>query len=126
MEYTISLSENKDFVIAKYVGNIEGDDALTAAVETHAFAKQHDLFCVLVDAVESINCESTIKKYDFAYDDILDERIDKRMCVALLVAPDDHSHDFVETLMRNTGHDVTLFRDLKEAIAHLHASGKYA
>ncbi len=45
--------------------------------------------------------------------------IDKYAHVAVLVSPDDHSHDFVEVVARNSGLNVTLFRDLAAAIKHL-------
>lgn len=41
------------------------------------------------------------------------------MLVALLVDPDDHSHDFIEIVARNSGHDFTLFRDHEQVINHL-------
>lgn len=39
--------------------------------------------------------------------------------VALLVSPDDHSHDFIETVARNAGLNVTIFTDLQAAKAYL-------
>jgi DNA-binding response OmpR family regulator len=39
--------------------------------------------------------------------------------VAMLVAEDDHSHDFVETVMSNRGYKTRLFRDLEEALKYL-------
>jgi len=35
--------------------------------------------------------------------------------VALLVAPEDHSHDFVELVVRNAGYNVRLFRNEGQA-----------
>jgi hypothetical protein len=42
--------------------------------------------------------------------------------VALLVDPEDHSHDFVETVGRNAGLNVTLFRDRDAAKQYLSES----
>jgi hypothetical protein len=49
--------------------------------------------------------------------------IDKTALVAVLVRPDDHSHDFVETVARNSGLRVTLFRDRERAEDHLRSDG---
>lgn len=38
---------------------------------------------------------------------------------ALQVSPDDHSHDFIETVARNAGLSVTIFTDLQAAKAYL-------
>ena len=56
----------------------------------------------------------------FAYKDMqLAEGIDLNAIVATLVSPDDHSHDFIETVSRNAGLNVTLFTDLDLAKQHL-------
>lgn len=69
---------------------------------------------------ESRNVDTISRIYEFAYEDMkTPEGIDKNARVALLVSPEDHSHDFVETVARNTGMDVTLFRDREAAINHL-------
>jgi hypothetical protein len=47
----------------------------------------------------------------------------QRWCVAILVRPDDRSHDFAETAMKNAGLSVALFRDRERAIAYLRSSG---
>jgi hypothetical protein len=39
--------------------------------------------------------------------------------VAVLVRPEDHSHDFAETVTKNAGQDITIFRDREAAINHL-------
>jgi hypothetical protein len=66
------------------------------------------------------NAESVLEKYKFAYQNMQQETgINRHARVAMLVSPEDHSHDFVETVSRNSGLDVTLFRDREEAIKHL-------
>lgn len=74
----------------------------------------------LVDVTESRNVDSDSNNYKFAYEDILiNPGIDRNAHVALLVDPRDHSHDFFETVARNAGLDVTLFRDRELARRHL-------
>ena len=118
MEYDISLSDEGNYIIVKYRGNIKADIALKSTLESQALAKEHGIFCILVNVIDSRNLENAMKNYDFAYKTFQNAKIEKRSCVALLVAPDDHSHDFMETLLRNNGHDVTIFRDREMAIRY--------
>lgn len=122
MEYDISLSEDGNYIILMYKGDIDGEIALKATMEANELAKKIEVSCILVDAVESRNLDSVINNYDYAYEKLRDVPINKQMLVALLVEPDDHSHDFIETLMINTGHNLKLFRDREQAIQHLMSS----
>ena len=63
---------------------------------------------------------STLGSYRFAHDDMKrTPAIDTSAVVAVLVSPGDHSHDFIETVSRNSGLNVTLFTDRERAVAHL-------
>jgi hypothetical protein len=42
--------------------------------------------------------------------------LDRAARVAILVRPDDISHNFVETVSRNAGYNVRVFRERKAAI----------
>lgn len=116
MRYEISLSDDKTFLVQKMWGDITCAEALKCAEECHSMGKQLGINCFLVDATEARNVEDTIENYDFAYRDLDSARIDKRARVALLTKQDDRSHDFIETVCRNAGHDVTIFtqRELAE------------
>ena len=74
----------------------------------------------LMDVTEARNVDSVSKTYKFAYEDIKDfPGINMNVRVAVLVSPEDHSHDFVETVARNAGQDITIFRDYNLAVEHL-------
>jgi hypothetical protein len=45
--------------------------------------------------------------------------INQKARTAMLVSPNDHSHDFIEALFRDSGADVTLFHDRDLAVWHL-------
>jgi len=119
MQYAIKLSEDKTYIILKYVGDITGAVAIKATEESHAIGKEFGIKHYLVDASEARNYENPFKNYNFAYEDLDKAGIDKTACVALLVDPSDNTHDFVETLMVNAGHNVTLFKNRESAITHL-------
>ena len=70
----------------------------------------------MVDVTEARNTETTIGNYKFAYSDMRHaEGIDKQARVATLVSPHNHSHDFVETVVRNAGLNVKHFTDREQA-----------
>lgn len=73
-----------------------------------------------MDVREARNTDSVFNNYSFAYKDMHKaEEIDKRARVAVVVSPQDNSHDFIETVSRNAGLDVVLFTDIDRAVAHL-------
>jgi hypothetical protein len=56
----------------------------------------------LVDVTKARNTDTVLGNYEFAYTDMKKtEGIDKYARVAVLVSPEDHSHDFVEIVARN-------------------------
>ena len=120
MQHFISLSEDKSYVILKYVGEISREPVLKITEEAHRFGSRQGVKHYLVDVTEAVNVESLMGNYDFAYDDLDQADIDRSACIAMLVDPNDQTHDFVETLLINAGHGVRLFRDRETAIKYLH------
>ena len=116
----LEVSPDGTYIVLTIKGDIDRKLAMRYNMEAHALGKQLDIKCYLVDATESRNIETTFDNYSFAYDDMASApEIDRSARVALLVSPGDHSHDFVETVSRNAGLDVTLFIDRRLAEAHL-------
>jgi len=120
MSYTIKPSEDGKYIILKHWGEITSEMAMQRNLEAHALGTKLGLTRHLVDVTEARNVDSITKTYKFAYDDMqIPPGINRTARVAVLVSPDDHSHDFVETVTRNAGLDVTLFRNREAAIKHL-------
>ncbi len=118
--YTISLSDDESYIILKILGKQTAELAMKQNLEAHAFGDELGIGRYLVDATEAVNVDSTLENYSFAYTDMQTPTgINKAAIVALLVSPDDHSHDFIETVSRNVGLNVTIFRDRELAIHHL-------
>ncbi len=118
--YTISLSDDESYIILKILGKQTAELAMKQNLEAHAFGDELGIGRYLVDATEAVNVDSTLENYSFAYTDMQTPTgINKAAIVALLVSPDDHSHDFIETVSRNAGLNVTIFRDRELAIHHL-------
>jgi len=120
MYYTISPSEDEKYIILKVQGEINRKDAMVQNLEAHALGKEKGINRYLVDVTEAKNTDSITNNYEFAYTDIKKtESIDKTAHVAILVSPEDHSHDFIETVARNSGLNVTIFNDPELARQHL-------
>jgi len=118
--YTISLSDDESYIILKILGKQTAELAMKQNLEAHAFGDELGIGRYLVDATEAVNVDSTLENYSFAYTDMQTPTgINKAAIVALLVSPNDHSHDFIETVSRNVGLNVTIFRDRELAIHHL-------
>lgn len=125
MEYTISLSENRLYVVLVVVGDVNRVSAMGMNIEAHIYGRERGISRFLVDMTRARNVESVTGNYRFSYNDMQrEEAINRFARVVILVDSEDHSHDFVETLARNTGMDVTLMRDREAAIAHLLAGGE--
>ena len=91
--------------------------------KAHTFGKKNGINKYLVDLTKCVNPDSLSNIYNFAYKDVPGtDAIDKSAIVVMLVAPDDHSHDFAETVSRNSGYNVTLFREREQAVKHLKSS----
>lgn len=120
MSYAIAPSEDGTYIFIKVVGSITRKDAMTQNVEAHALGRKLSIHKYLVDLTEARNTESPLEAYGFAHTDMpAAEGIDLHARVAMIVHPEDHSHDFIETVSRNAGMDVTLFRDRAAALRHL-------
>lgn len=119
MPSTNTVSPDSKYIIQKVVGDINSGLALKYNHESHALGRKLGIRRYLVDLTESRNTESVLGNYEFAYDKMPASGVDLDAIVALLVDPDDHSHDFVETVSRNAGLNVSLFRYRDAAIQHL-------
>lgn len=119
MSHTITPSEDKSHIILKVIGDLTTQLAVKQDLEAHALGRQLGIDRFLVDLTEARNVESVFENYNFAYKDMNTEGINRQAHVVLLVSPQDHSHDFVETVARNAGLDVTLFREREPAMRHL-------
>jgi hypothetical protein len=120
MNCEIKISDDKKYIILKYDGEINSKFAIQNNIKAHRLGKEHGIHNYLVDARNSINTDSVIKNYNFAFEDMpKTEDIDLKARVVMLVSEEDHSHDFVETVSINAGFNVKLFRNEQEALKHL-------
>lgn len=120
LDHTITPSSDGKYIILKVKGDYHRQLAMQNNIELNKLGKKLGTNRFLMDLTESKNVESSSEKYAFAYEDMMNApEIDRTARVALLVSPDDHSHDFIVTVTRNAGLDVTLFTDHELAVQHL-------
>jgi hypothetical protein len=120
MNYTIAPSADGTFIILKVKGEITGQTAMQFITEAHAFGREQQVRSYLVDVTQAINTDTISGNYEFAYSDMhKTEGIDQLARVAILTSPDDHSHDFIETVSTNAGFSVRIFTDPNQAHRYL-------
>ena len=119
MEFKISISENGKYLIVEVFEVITGELERKFIKEGLKEAKAHNIKNIFVDVSRAPNTASVLENYKFAYDET--ERLGhpKDAKIAVLVSPDDHSHDFIETLFKNAGYNCNIFRDKNSAIEWL-------
>ncbi len=120
MSYKIFPSDDGKYIILEIRGDITSKEIVERIQEAHKLGDEMKITRHLMDLTEARNIDSVTKIYKFAYTEIRrspDVNLNAR--VAVLVDPDDHSHDFSETVIKNAGQNVTFFRDRDSAIRHL-------
>lgn len=116
MEYNIYPSQCGKYIILSVWGEINQKTAMQQNKEAHKLGEELGINRYLVDVRKARNTDSVIEKYNFAYNDMQHtEGINKRAKVVFVSAPEDNSHDFIETVSRNAGLNVTIFKDIEEA-----------
>ena len=119
MGYTISVSEDGKYLRVQVNEPMTRKLAGRIGQEMNATGAEHNLKCYLYDLRNAPNVESPATNYFFAHEDTVALRLDKSVRSAILVSPDDRSHDFAETVLLNAGYNVRLFGDEAAAIAWL-------
>jgi hypothetical protein len=119
MSYSITKSEDEKYIILKAVGNIDRHLSTQYYLEAHALGAELGINRYLIDFTQCRNTDTILRNYKFAFMDMQNPGIDKTARTAMLVDPNDHTYDFIETLLVNSGIDVSLFRDKELAIWYL-------
>jgi hypothetical protein len=121
MSYELTIPPGAPYVLITVDEPFTRQLAIDLAVGSSRLAAFEGLRRFLYDLRCSRNIESILTNYEFVHRDMPPLDLDRWARVALLVSPDDHSHDFVETVSVNVGHAVRLFRDEAAAIHWLTA-----
>jgi hypothetical protein len=120
MKFNIAPSKDKKYIIIEISGNITVESIMQPIMQAHALGAKLKINRYLMDVTNARNVDSVVKNFHFAYEDMKTTNgIDQTAMVASLVDPDDHSHDFVETVLKNAGFNFKIFRNRQKAVDFL-------
>lgn len=120
MSYTITTSQNSAYIIVKVTSDMSRKLAAEIADQALLMGEKLGIGRYLVDLTASRNRESILGSYQSAHEDLAELSWRKILTrVALLVDPQDNSHDFNEIVLNNIGICATLFRDSDQAVQYL-------
>jgi hypothetical protein len=120
MDYSITPSENQKYIIHKITGDIDRSIALPQVLEAHALGRKLGIDRFLVDLTEARNTDNVGNTFFFTNQDLkTNSGINAFAWVALLINPEDDSHNFIEITARNAGLYFRLFTDAFDAIRYL-------
>lgn len=119
MTCTIVKEPGEAFITLKYEGKVTRNFVFSRTLEAHALGAQLGINCYLVDMIEARNADSVLNNYQFVHTDLRSSGINVHARVAVLVTPDDHSHDFVVLVSQNASNNVHIFNDRALAVQFL-------
>ncbi|MEE2733706.1 MAG: hypothetical protein VYA55_22985 [Pseudomonadota bacterium] len=119
MSYQLEVFAKEGYICAEAKCDINRIIAAEMAEEVSEVLQRENLEAALIDVRNSCNTDRPAQNYQFAFDDAPNLNLRPTDRIAILSAPDDHSHDFTEIVMRNSGYNVRLFQDEDDALAWL-------
>lgn len=119
MDYDVCASPCNTYILCRVAGGYTADEARFFALAAEAMSREKEIKRFLFDMREAQNESSIFRNYEYAYNDMPEMGMARSVRSAMLVSPEDRSHDFVETVCQNAGYNVRLFRDEQAAIAWL-------
>jgi len=119
MDYEVSFSAEEGIVRITVYAPIDADLELKFAAEAIALANRENAKLFLADVRRSPNVASTYNQYSLAYDELPAMALDRRSRIAIIVAEQDLSHDFIEIVFRNAGYVCEKFLDEDSALEWL-------
>ena len=119
MAHNITVSPCRTYIILKVTGTITRQSSMMYNLEAHALGKSLGIRNYLVDLTESQNSDTVSNNFTFANEDMKGSGIDRAARAAILVDPNDRSHDFVVLAAQNAGINMSLFTDRSLAERYL-------
>ena len=117
MNYKISVAENRRYIICRVIGPMTVDIARQFTEALDRLSRSSKIKRFLIDARNAPNISGVLHNYTFARRDMKNLDLQRDARSAILVDPDDESHDFVETVTQNAGYNVRVFDDEAAATA---------
>jgi hypothetical protein len=121
LDYSIKISDSGKFLRVVAETDITVEISRNWISELVELSKHIGVINYLFDARTRKNISNITDNYNFSYKDINQLNFDRGCRAAMLVDPEDHSHDFIETTMINAGYNSKIFFDESEAVKWLEA-----
>jgi hypothetical protein len=120
MSCAITVAPGNTHILMIVTGEITRALALKYNTEAHRMAAPLGITRYLMDLTSCVNTDTVTSNYEFAHQDMKHlPGIDRAAVVAVVTNPHDDSHDFIRTVTRNAGFNVTFFTDRAAAQAFL-------
>lgn len=118
--YSVEVHADGSFLVVRSFSRpVTLDIAVAFTQRFTALGEQHDIRHCLIDVRGTYDDSSILDKFNFAYTQASEAGLSPTWRVAVLRRPDDHSADFIETVMTNAGYVFKLFDDQIEALEWL-------
>ena len=120
MAYSLKIEEDNSFITLTVTGELTNEIVMEQNAALSKLANENGIDKVFVDVTKARFVGSILDQYDYGNNYMTTSNdVSRLFRLVLLVSVDDHSHDFIETISRNNGFDLTIFHDRKKAIEHL-------
>ena len=119
MDYSIEISANGKYLLVVIEVDITTKNARSWMLELIELSRDTGIKQYLYDVRKVKNVSNIADNYYYSNKDVSELNLDRSSRQAILVSPEDHSHDFIETTMLNAGYEVKIFVDESEAIEWL-------
>ncbi len=120
MNYEVKISEDEDFVWQIPHEDMTTQLASEIGHKAMNLARAKNINKYLVDVRGIKNIDAAFDNYDFAYNEASKVGYQRTDRIAIVIDPDDTSHNFIETVSLNAGYHVKLFTKIQAAIDWLH------
>lgn len=119
MSYTITISENSDYIIGKLDGILDRETVQQLTREYVEIIRSTGIKRILNDVRGVPDAMGIIDGYEYAYSDTRALNLPCDIRAAILTEPGDTSHSFQETVAHNAGYMVKVFHEMGAAVAWL-------
>jgi hypothetical protein len=115
MDFELCLAPQGDHAIMTNYADVTHPSAVERQRAMQAFSDEHKVTRFLIDTRGKQFVGGPIELYTFVRRTLPDEGYNRHWRVALVTSPDDHSHDFLETVSQNAGYQVMVFKSFTTA-----------
>jgi len=120
MSYEVKVSEDEVFVWQIPHEDMTMQLACEIGHKAVHLARAENINNFLVDVRGIKNIDEPSVSYDFAYNEASKVGYQRTDLIAIVIDPDDTSHNFIETVSLNAGYCVKMFTRIQAAMEWLH------